>query len=332
MILLYVDDILLAGSDKSVADVAAALAQRYTITDDGEPSHFLGVRFERDRKRGVLKLSQEAYARAVLQRFGMEDCTHSDSPASGRRLTKAMGPADQQERRTMAKVPYRAAVGALMYLAVSTRPDISQALSQVARFSQDPGAQHWQAVQRILRYVAGTLDRGIVYRHQPQLSFFGYADADDAGSEDKKSTSGYLFMFGGAPLSWKSKFQKTKTTLSSCESELVALSYAARHAIWLRALFSDFYTQVLPPTIIFEDNDGARTVANNNKFSEKLKHVDRRDFFVRECVQAKRVQVQRCSTKKMLADIFTKPLSREIFISLTRKIFSGRVRPDDRDF
>jgi hypothetical protein len=139
-------------------------------------------------------------------------------------------------------------------------------------------------------------------------------------------------MFCGAPISWKSKMMKLRTTLSSCESELVALSMAAREAVWFRNLFSELYDRSLPPTTIYEDNDGARSLANSPRFSERSKHIDRKYFFVQERVQEGHLVVKRCDTRKMLADIFTKPLPRELFGGLVQKIQSGRVRPIDPDF
>lgn len=333
MVLIYVDDCLVAGSTAEVAKITADLSTMFAMTDGGEPRTFLGVHFKRDRAKRTLTLSQDDYARSVLRRFGMQQCDVSDTPAPGHRLSKSMGPKSEEERAAMRKVPYRAAVGALLYLTTATRPDLAQAVGQVARFCADPGKQHWEAVLRIFNYLAGTVTRGLTYHQLPSFSLFGYADADDAGDQDtRKSTSGFVFMFCGAPVSWKSKLMTQRTTLSSCESELVALSMAAREAIWLRNLLAEVYGNALPPTTIFEDNDGARALANNPRFSERSKHIDRKYFFVQERVQEGHLKVQRCGTSKMLADIFTKPLSREVFGGLVRKIQSGRVRPDDPDF
>jgi transposase InsO family protein len=332
MVLTYVDDILLAGSTADVAKITADLSQSFAMTDGGEPKTFLGVHFARDRARRTLSLSQHAYARDVLKRFGMQQCVPSDSPASSKRLSKRESPQNEDERAAMKKVPYREAVGALLYLSTATRPDLAQAVSQVARFCENPGKQHWEAVLRIFRYLAGTVTRSLTYRHVPSFSLFGYADADDAGCPDtRKSTSGFFFMYCSAPLSWKSKMQQF-TTLSSCESEIVALSMAAREAVWLRGLFAEMYDTELLPTVIFEDNDGARRLANYSRFSERSKHIERKYFFVRERVQAQQVVIRRCDTSKMLADIFTKPLSRHVFRALVQKIQSGFVKPEDQDF
>jgi transposase InsO family protein len=332
MVLTYVDDILLAGSTADVADITADLSKSFAMTDGGEPKTFLGVHFARDRVRRTITLSQHAYARDVLKRFGMQQCVPSDSPAPSKRLSAKDSPQNEEERAAMKKFPYRAAVGALLYLSTATRPDLAQAVSQVARFCENPGPQHWNAVLRIFRYLAGTVTRGLTYHHNPSFSLFGYADADDAGCPDtRKSTSGFLFMYGSAPVSWKSKMQQF-TTLSSCESEVVALSMAAREAVWLRGLFAEMYDTDLLPTVIFEDNDGARRLANYPRFSERSKHIERKYFFVRERVQAQQVVVRRCDTSKMLADIFTKPLSRHVFRALVQKIQSGFVTPTDPDF
>ena len=329
MLLLYVDDILLAGAPNDVAKMIEAVAQHYDITDDGEPSFFLGASITRDRRNRTISISQEAYVNKILQRFHMEGCVPSDSPAGERRLSKDMCPQSEEEQRFMNSVPYRQAVGALLYLSVVSRPDISQAVAQVAQFNANPGKAHWSAVKRIIRYVAGTAARSITFRHQSSFSLVGYSDSDDAGCPDTaKSTSGFIFFFGGAPVSWRSRKQKV-VTLSSCESELVALSEASREVVWIRKLFAQIYSRVLPPTFIFEDNDCARKIAEQPKFSDKTKHIKRKYFYVQAQVASGEMNVRRVDTKINLADIFTKPADRATFVRLTAKIFSGRIRPSD---
>ena len=125
---------------------------------------------------------------------------------------------------TKIDAPFREAVGALMHLTTSTRPDIAYAVSYVSRFMENPQVEHWMAVKRIFRYLQGTKTHGICYKPSDNINFYGYSSADWAGDlADCKSTSGHLFMLQGVPVSWGSKKQPS-VSLSTSEAEYIALS------------------------------------------------------------------------------------------------------------
>ena len=327
-VLLYVDDMLCAGTDSELDILARQLGERYNITDDGEPSWFLGVSVERDRKAGTLRLSQEAYTARILTLFNMLECHPASTPADTELLSASMRPTTDDERNYMKKVPYREAVGALMYLAIATRPDIAFAVNQTAKFCAEPGRKHWGAVKRIMAYLSGTRTQGIDFRRTSNQSFElrGYSDADDAGDKDtRRSVSAYAFYWGDALISWNSCQQKI-ATLSSCESELVALTKASCEALHLSGLVHEV-TGSLAAVNIFEDNNAARSVSSDSKFSKSLKHVARRHFMVQQHVAAGRVRVLRCPTTHMLADILTKPLSPVIFNRVRDYLLQGTPPP-----
>ena len=144
---------------------------------------------------------------------------------------------------------YQSAVGSLQYLSTMTRPDISFAVSNVAKFCSKPSKEHWVAVKRIMRYLKGTLNYGLLYKKNKLNTCVGYSDADWAGDvNDRKSTSGYIFQVGGTAVSWKSQKQSC-TALSTAEAEYVALSQAAQEAIWLRQLNSDLLSDSCEPMV-----------------------------------------------------------------------------------
>ena len=146
---------------------------------------------------------------------------------------------------------YQAAVGSLLYLSTKTRPDIAYAVGSVARFCAKPSKQHWTAIKRIFRYLKGTSNFGLLYNGNASPSCVGYSDADWAGDVgDRKSTSGYMFLFGGTAISWKSSKQ-TSVALSTTEAEYVALAAAAQEAIWMQQLFSELLNTNIQETTIF---------------------------------------------------------------------------------
>ena len=135
---------------------------------------------------------------------------------------------------------YQSAIGSLLYLAIATRPDIAFAVSNAAKFSAQPAKQHWTAVKRILRYLRGTVNLGSVFAPHVSGGIVGYSDADWGGdTNDRKSTSGYLFQVCGAAISWRSKKQ-TCVALSTAEAEYMALASATQEAVWLEQLTAGF--------------------------------------------------------------------------------------------
>ena len=200
---LYVDDILLAANDKGfLIEIKNWLSSNFQMKDMGEAAYILGVKIQRNRSKRLLSLSQEQYLKKVLERFGMQNCNPIDTPiAKGGELCNKMCPTTPQEKNYMEKVPYASAIGSLMYAMLCTRPDICYAVGLVSRYQSNPGQAHWKAVKRILRYLKGTMDYALNYQ-ESDLQLVGYTDTNWASDHDeRKSTSGYVFLFGNGVIS-----------------------------------------------------------------------------------------------------------------------------------
>ncbi len=153
-----------------------------------------------------------------------------------------------------------------------TRPNISYAVGQVSKFSQNPNDSHWNAVIQIFSYLNGTSDLGILLGGK-RLGLVGYTDADFAGDRvDYRSTSGSIFFFHEGPVSWSSKKQ-TCSALSTTESEYVAAFEATKTAVWLSHLLQDFTGMDLQKVPMFCDNQGAVRLAFNAEFHQRTKHT-----------------------------------------------------------
>ena len=229
-----------------------------------------------------------------------------DTPASSLRL-QAEGSIPLEEN-----VPYRSAVGSLLWLALNTRP----AVSQVAKFSHAPTQAHWTAVKKIFRYLNGTVDLGIpITKMVDELTLTGYSDADWAGEPEKRrSTGGFLFKLGSTPISWKCVVHKS-ICLSSVESEIIFLSKACQEVKWLARICNEFNLKISLP-VIYCDNQGALALAKNDGVSQRTKHIEIRDLFAKEAVKTGLVDVKYLKTEDMPADIFTKPLAKVKFLHL----------------
>ena len=310
---VYVDDIILAGrSDKKIKEVKDVLAHKFDIKDMGKLHYFLGTKILQDEKSGNIWIGQPVYTNNLLKRFGMQDCKAVSTPVdTSTKLVKATSDDECIDQQL-----YQSAIGSLLYLSVSTRPDITYAVSTLARFSSNPTKQHWTALKRILRYLKGTVNYGINYSKKDSQDCICYSDADWAGDiNDRRSTSGYLFQISGGAVTWSSKKQLC-VALSTAEAEYIALASAAQEAVWIRQLTTELGSPPTTATIIYEDNQSAIAMTKNPQFHGKAKHIAIKYHFIREQVNDETIQIQYCPTREMVADIFTKGLNREQFCKL----------------
>lgn len=295
-------------------EVKRALCRKFEVNDLGELHHFLGMKVVQDKVSGDVWIGQPAYVGKVLERFGMQDARSVVTPVdTSSKLVKAA-----KDDVLFDQSIYQSAVGSLLYLSTGTRPDIAFAVSDVAKFSANPTQRHWTGVKRILRYLKGTSDLGLHYTSSDVDGLVGYSDSDWAGDlDDRKSVSGYMFKLCGAPISWRSKKQ-TSVALSTAEAEYIALSGATQEAVWLRQLTSELRFKQTKPTVIYEDNQSAISLAQNAQFHGRMKHIDIRHHFVREKVSDGMIELKYCPSDQMLADMLTKGLSRTVFETLRK--------------
>ena len=273
-----------------------------------------------------ITVSQEKYVLDVLRKFGMLDAVGCQVPMDPKlKLTKQMAPKTEAEQIKAASFPYREIVGSLMYLMISTRPDIAFAVGKLARFMNCHGPSHHDAAKQVLRYLRATSTLGLTYsRSSPTLTAF--SDADYASDIDtRRSTTAYIFTLAGAAVSWKSTAQPTVAT-STMEAEYMALAEAAKEAIYMRNLCSDFGLSPTEPVTLLGDNQSSIAMAKNPVLHSASKHIDVRHHFVREKVENGDLDLQYISTSLMLADALTKPLSKNLLQGLRSQIFGQKQR------
>ena len=313
ILILYVDDMLIAGKNiDEIAALKSKLNATFDMKDLGEASHILGMRIVRNRDKKVLFLSQSSYIDKVLKRFNMEKGKTLSAPLAPHvKLSLNDCPKSDAEKAEMAKVPYSSAVGSIMYAMICTRPDIAYAVGVVSRYMSNPGKKHWEAVKGIMRYLNGTRDVCICFGSKGTC-VEGYTDADYAGDMDKRrSTSGYVFMFTGGAVSWRSRLQDC-TSMSTTEAEYIAASEACKEAIWLARLVKDLGITVEMPTLHC-DSQSAIMLAKNPVFHAKTKHIDVKYHFIRDMLEDKLMELVKVHTDDNPADLMTKGLPSERF-------------------
>lgn len=320
MIAVYVDDILVVSrNEELVSKLGKFLGEHFEIRDIGPAQYFLGI--EVVQNEGLIAMYQRGYIQELLQRFGMSNCNPVVTPLDpGNKLSKKENPSCEEY-----DLPYRELVGALTWLSTTTRPDISFATSYLGQFNNCYGHEHWKAAKRVLRYLKGTADIGIIYGADSE-PLVGFVDADWGGCHmDRRSFTGFLFLLGGCPISWESRKQKT-VALSTTEAEYMAMSDCAREAEYLQKFLHELGFDSLRNLVVFCDNQSAINLANNSMYHSRVKHIDLRHHFVREMLRSKTFNLKHVSTEKQIADFLTKSLSRIKHESCTKNAGLERIQ------
>jgi hypothetical protein len=202
----------------------------------------------------------------------------------------------------------------------ASRPDVMQAVGQVAQFQAAPKESHVLAVKRIFRYLKGTEEFGLWYPKGKYLSLIAYTDADWAGCiDDRRSTSGAAFYLGECLVSWLSKKQSS-VSLSTAEVEYIVAATCCTQVLWMKQTLTDIQVEYDEPIPIYCDNTSAISISKNPVMHSKTKHIPIKYHFLREQVAEKNIRVEYVGTKEQVADIFTKPLPREAFEYLRQRL------------
>ena len=311
IIAIYVDDmIFFSNNTKMLEKEKSDLAKKFRVEDLGELHYVLGMCIKRNRRLRTLSITQTKYLEGLLKRLNMENCKPVSTPLEPN--TKYQ-PLAEDEKPVDVK-EYQIAIGSITYVTTISRPDLSAALGILSKFMANPGTEHWKGIKRILRYIKGTLNYGLLYSCDGTIPILiGYSDADWGGDlSTRRSTSGYVFQIQGNTVSWCSKRQAC-VSKSTTEAEYIALSTASQEGVWLRRLLNDISIKQDDATIIYEDNQGAIELSRNPKFHNRTKHIDVCYHYIREKVNQNLINVKYCASNDMLADVMTKGLSKVQF-------------------
>ncbi|KAK2436707.1 putative mitochondrial protein [Trifolium repens] len=334
IIAVYVDDINIIGTPKELSKAINCLKKEFEMKDLGKTKFCLGLQIEH-LNNGIF-IHQEAYIAKMLKRFYMDKCHPLSTPMVVRSLDvkkDPFRPREEDEELLGPEVPYLSAIGALMYLANYTRPDIAFSVNLLSRYSSSPTKRHWNGVKHIFRYLRGTMDMGLLYHKVPKLEIIGYADAGYLSDpHNGRSQTGYLFTSGDTAISWRS-VKQTMAATSSNHAELLALHEASRECVWLRSLTQHIQKNCglssgrMDATIIYEDNTACIAQLKEGYIKgDRTKHISPKFFFTHDLQKNGEIIIQQIRSCDNLADLFTKSLPSKVFEKLVKGIGLHRLR------
>ena len=313
-ILVYVDDILVVGSDStSIANIKAHLASHFKIKDLGPLKYFLGIEAARSDK-GIY-LNQRKYTLDIIKDVGLEHSRTASVPMEQNHTLLG----NKVSPFLIDPAPYRRLVGRLIYLTI-TRPDLSYAVHVLSQFLASPRQCHLDAAFKVVKYLKLTVGQGILLSATSPLQLSAFADADWGGCPlTRQSLTGYCVTLGSSLLSWKSKKQHT-VSRSSAEAEYRALADVCCELTWLLNLFHELGFNALKPVTLYCDNRSAMYIAANPVFHERTKHIEIDCHLVREKLQKGYIKTAYISTHDQPADMFTKAISSSSLHHLLSKL------------
>ena len=305
---IHVNDGMITGNNVAlIKEFKEDMNKKYKLTDLGPVFSLLGIKVTQDLVEKTISLSQQAYIKAIITKFNFDDLKTCSTPMDpSALLSKSQSPTKLEDIARMRKIPYREAVGSLMYTAMGTRPDIAFAMSTVAQYSKNLGWQHWEAVKQIFRHLLGTKKMELTYGGE-ERGLVGYVDADGALQDHRRAISGYVFMVDRGAVSWSSKKQEL-VTLSTTEAEYVAATHTAKEAIWLCRLLTELFDSIDSSTTSFSDSKSAIALAHDGHYHARTKHIDIHYHFILYIIEAGTIKLVYCPTDDMTADTLTKVL------------------------
>jgi hypothetical protein len=305
-ILIYVDDCAIFGDKEEIQKFQNELGRRFNIKKLGALSEYVGAKFT--KVPNGYHVTQPRLIEGIEENFDIPEAYTATPAAPGEILLKGSELLHDGDATT-----YRSGVGKLLYLVKHSRPDIASAVRELSKFMSDPSKTHLKAMYRVMQYVVQTKNYGLNVSMNGTYEIMAFTDANWAADKDtRKSVSGHAIYFGGTLVSWKSKTQQC-TTLSSTESEYVALASCVNDMEHICNILISFGIEVNLPMKVYVDNTGAISLSKNWSTGGRTKHIDLRYHYIRELVEQGIIEVLFVRSEENTSDIFTKNLRQFLF-------------------
>lgn len=302
-LLVYVDDVILFSKHQQNLDYIKLELSKDFKMKEFENSKLMFLGLEIKKYENELYITQKDLIRKTLDRFNMTQSKFAEIPMQSKLQLKI------DDNVTDVNLPYRELIGCLMYIMLGSRPDLCYCVTYFSQFQNNYSQEHWKHLKQVLRYLNQTKDYGLKFTksYNSEITLKSYVDADFANNViDRKSISGFVIKLNNNVIFWKTKKQNV-VTLSSAESEYVALSLCITENLYLGQMLSEILNINVFPITIYEDNQSCIKMAMTFE-SKRTKHIDIKHHFIRDCIRENKVKLLYISTEMQQADIFTKAL------------------------
>ena len=330
VIVVYVDDCLIAGGQQFVNEMKEKLKLEFGVVDDGRLRKLLGVRYEwkdlNDESKARVVLSMGDKAKEIINGFekakGYTPKTYSTPGKPGKVLKS------NEEDIVMHK-EYRSILGKIMFYMTKVSPEISFACGQLARHMHKPGVDHWKAMERLVGYISGKKNHELVIRRPTELRVVSFGDSSYGDCLDsRRSSTGDIHTIGGGIVSWRA--QRTKCIcLSSTEAEYIELTEMCKEQRFIQMVMEEVF-MCNKPGIMYKDNESAIYLTKNQHVLSQTKHIDIREHYVREYISQGHGRIRKIKTEDNFADILTKNVSIGLFDKLGSAVLNGFDGHDDK--
>lgn len=310
---LYVDDILIcAEKENTIRKVKQLLSDRFRMKDLGKVKQYLGIDIDYKPELKRMILSQCKYIESLAEKYNIKDSKKYETPME-QNLSIENGEINYD-------LKYRNLIGALLYVASATRPDVSYSVNFMSRFQNYYSVTHYNYALRILKYLYHSRNLALNFNAEYDDCLDAFVDADWAADKnDRKSTTGIILRVFNNPVMWKTHKQRI-VSRASTHAEYYALADCVTEVLPVIGILGDLDVKISKPVKIYEDNSGAISLSKNGKFCKNSKHIDVSYHFVNDYEKKKVIDVTKINTDDQLADILTKALGKSKFQKLRQLI------------
>ena len=317
-VLTHVDDLLVVGLGECFTSFPDTL--RKTFPDfthqTSDTFTYLGMSVKRDRTNNAIMINQSAYIAAMVKEYGLSDCTPVRTPCASDFLDTNPDNTEECDKNYFLSI-----IMSLMYLARMTRPDILFPVTFLATKSAHPTIRNLAQAKRILRYVKGNMSLSLTLSGT-SLNLCLYADASHGIYADGKGHYGVVMMMGGDEVFRICRRIKC-VTLSSTESEIVALVDAATYIRWLIALYKELGLDIEVPVTLHQDNQSAIHIVTNGPTFKRTKHMTIKTHFAKGLIDEGLLKLQFTPSEEMNADNYSKNMNETRIVRYTARIFQS---------
>jgi hypothetical protein len=321
---IHVDDILVASSSEKLRLwFNTELVKIYEITVNHPLDSYLGMSISRDRANKTIQVSQPGYIDRMIESYDF-GCYSDPNPITPMAVEHEFDLQVDSKSRPLSSIEmddYMSKVGAVQYLTIKTRPDLTYAIGRCAMHLKDASENDMKAINRILRYIYHTKDIPLQFGGIVEGKLLSFVDASYASHSDRKSHYGISIHYGASSGSIHTISKRTKVVaLSSTEAEYIGLCEAAKVVAWARQFLAELGFEQNSPAVLFEDNQSAISMVNNGNDHGRTKHIDIRYHYIRDLVKSGQIDVKYLDTDNMVADTLTKALDKKKFLKFRNNI------------